>query len=67
MYVGQIDVKDYDNGENGRVELKIAPPMDKYVMPNERFLRDFKSNQIVIGAEDKPLYSTRYKKRKKKK
>lgn len=31
MYVGQVNVEDPDDGDNGRVELRIAPPMDKYV------------------------------------
>ncbi|CAG9538422.1 unnamed protein product [Cercopithifilaria johnstoni] len=29
MYVGQVNVKDPDDGDNGRMALRIAPPMDK--------------------------------------
>lgn len=31
MYLGQVNVEDPDSGENGRIKLRIAPPMDKYV------------------------------------
>lgn len=32
MYVGEVKVEDPDDGDNGRVALRIAPPMDKYVL-----------------------------------
>ncbi|KAL3982486.1 Cadherin domain family protein [Acanthocheilonema viteae] len=34
-YVGQVNVKDPDDGNNGRVALKIAPPMDKLFSIND--------------------------------
>ncbi|VDM96852.1 unnamed protein product [Thelazia callipaeda] len=29
MYLGQVNVEDADDGDNGKVGLRIAPPMDK--------------------------------------
>ncbi|VDK83623.1 unnamed protein product [Litomosoides sigmodontis] len=35
MYVGQVNVEDPDDGDNGRVTLRIAPPMDKLFSVND--------------------------------
>uniref|UniRef100_A0A0R3RTT8 Cadherin-related tumor suppressor n=1 Tax=Elaeophora elaphi TaxID=1147741 RepID=A0A0R3RTT8_9BILA len=35
MYVGQMNVEDPDDGDNGRVALRIAPPMDKLFSIND--------------------------------
>lgn len=30
MIVGRVNVKDPDSEDNGRIQLKIVPPMDKF-------------------------------------
>ncbi|VDO37022.1 unnamed protein product [Onchocerca flexuosa] len=35
MYVGQVNVEDPDDGLNGQIKLRIAPPMDKLFSIND--------------------------------
>uniref|UniRef100_A0A915PEH5 Cadherin domain-containing protein n=1 Tax=Setaria digitata TaxID=48799 RepID=A0A915PEH5_9BILA len=36
IYVGQVNVEDPDDGDNGRIQLRIAPPMDKLFSINDK-------------------------------
>lgn len=49
MYVGQVNVEDPDDGDNGRVTLKIAAPMDKYIF-RQQYLRAAAFLYFVVNS-----------------